>query len=191
MKHGRLIDLVGASGVGKDTVLRWLAAQPSMANRLHIARRTITRPSDETSEAHEAVTPPRFDALRRAGAFVLDWEANGLSYGIRREELLPMEGGRDVIVNGSRGHLEEARRRYPDLFVVRLTTPADVLRTRLLARGRESPEMIEARLARNAQLPPFDVDAEVINDGTPDVAGRRLLAVLGLDEPGPQSGANR
>ncbi len=192
MKHGRLIDLVGASGVGKDTVLRWLAAQPSTPSRVHIARRTITRAADDASEAHEAVSPQRFDALRRTGAFALDWEANGLCYGIRREELSPLEDGLDVIFNGSRGHLAQARRQYPELLVVRLTTPTDVLRARLLARGRESVDMIDARLARNARMPPFDVDAEVVNDSTPEVAGRRLLTVLGLDRPNdPGSGTLR
>ena len=60
-----------------------------------------------------------------------------------------LDDGEDVLVNGSRGYLPEARRRYPDLLAVLLTVEQDVLRERLLTRGRETPEQIEARLARN------------------------------------------
>lgn len=180
MNRGRLIYLIGPSGAGKDTVLRWVAEHPPRTGRLHVARRTITR-ADDPTEAHEAVTAEQFDALSRSGTFALEWDANGLRYGIRREQLAPLADGQDVIVNGSRGHLEQARHAFPGLFAVQVTTPPEVLRLRLLARGRETPAAVEARLARNAQLPPLAVDAEVVNDATPEQAGRRLLAALGLD----------
>jgi ribose 1,5-bisphosphokinase len=57
-----------------------------------------------------------------------------------------------VLINGSRGHLPQARERYPDLLAVLLTVDQAVLRERLLARGRESVEDIDERLARNAQF---------------------------------------
>lgn len=179
-RGARLIYLIGSSGAGKDTVLRWLSVHQSRPIRLHIARRTITRPADDPSESHEAVTPEQFDAQLHAGAFALHWDANGLRYGIRREELLPLTDGRNVIVNGSRGHLHEARKLYPDLYAVLLTTSATQLRQRLVERGRESEEMIDARLQRTASLPAPQVEAEIANDGAPEQAGGRLLALLGL-----------
>ena len=42
--------------------------------------------------------------------------------------------GYDVLVNGSRGYLAQARRRYPDLLAVLLGVKPEVLRQRLLAR---------------------------------------------------------
>ncbi len=45
--------------------------------------------------------------------------------------------GYDVLVNGSRGYLAQARRRYPDLLAVLLGVKPEVLRQRLLARGRK------------------------------------------------------
>jgi ribose 1,5-bisphosphokinase len=53
-------------------------------------------------------------------------------------------------VNGSRGHLREAQERYPTLLPVLLTVKDEVLRERLLRRGRETREQIDQRLARNA-----------------------------------------
>jgi ribose 1,5-bisphosphokinase len=55
-----------------------------------------------------------------------------------------------VLVNGSRANLRQALDRYPALVPVLLTVNDRVLRERLLRRGRETLEQIEARLARNA-----------------------------------------
>ena len=85
-----------------------------------------------------------------------------------------------VVVNGSRAQLQQTRRLYPDPFAVRLTTPSELLRQRLLARGRETSDMIDTRLTRNAQLSSSDSDAEALNDDMPERAGLRLLAVFGL-----------
>jgi ribose 1,5-bisphosphokinase len=57
-----------------------------------------------------------------------------------------------VLVNGSRGHLAQARQRYPDLLAVLLIVNDSTLRERLQARGRESVADIEARLQRNARF---------------------------------------
>jgi ribose 1,5-bisphosphokinase len=174
----RLVYLIGPSGAGKDTVLRWLVRHQPQPQRLHVARRTITRPADDASELHEAVAPAEFAQLLRAGAFALHWDAHGLRYGIRREALLPLDSGASVLVNGSRAALYEARRRYPDLFVVQMTAEVKLLRQRLLARGREMPEVIEARLSRSALLPVVNVDAVIRNEGTPEQAGRLLIELL-------------
>ncbi len=134
----------------------------------------------DPAEAHESVTAGQFEALIRANAFALHWQAHGLSYGIRHEELAPLAAGLCVVVNGSRAHVARARERYPDLFVVRLSAAPEVLRSRLLRRGRESPQMIAARLDRNAQLARLPVDAELSNDDSPQQAALRLLALLEL-----------
>ncbi|MGC8518892.1 MAG: phosphonate metabolism protein/1,5-bisphosphokinase (PRPP-forming) PhnN [Steroidobacteraceae bacterium] len=178
-RGGRLIYLIGPSGAGKDTLLRWLLMHQPRPARLHVARRTITRAADDASEWHEAVTPAQFARWLRAGAFALHWDANGLRYGIRREALLPLDSGERVLVNGSRAALYEARRCYPGLFVVQITAEPTLLRQRLLVRARESPEVIESRLSRTALLPAVNVDAVIRNEGTAEQAGMRLLELLG------------
>ncbi len=174
----RLVYLIGPSGAGKDTLLRWLSTHRPSSVQLHVARRTITRPAGDASEPHESVTPAQFAHLLRTGAFALHWEANGLRYGIRREELLALGSGGSVIVNGSRAALYEARRRYPGLFVVQITAGIELLRQRLLLRGREQPEVIESRLSRSALLPMINVDAVIHNEGTPEQAALQLVALL-------------
>ena len=147
----RLIYLIGPSGSGKDSLLD-AAREPMAARGCRIARRVITRSAEAKGEAAQAVSVEQFAQMQAQGAFALSWFANGLHYGIPSEIDQWLADGHDVLINGSRGHLPEARARYPGLLVVLLSVDQVVLRERLLARGRESAQEIEARLSRNAQF---------------------------------------
>ena len=132
---GRLIYLMGPSGSGKDSLLqaaREPARLPYRAAGDHALR-------GSGGEDAQAVTPAQFDTLERASAFAMSWRANGLCYGIPVQIDEWLAQGYDVLVNGSRGYLAQARRRYPDLLAVLLGVKPEVLRQRLLARGRKAP----------------------------------------------------
>lgn len=179
---GRLIYLIGPSGAGKDSVLD--AARDALAARgCRIARRVITRSAEAVGEAALAVSTAQFEQMRADGGFALSWQANGLHYGIPREIDDWLQAGHDVLVNGSRGYLAQARQRYPDMLVVLLEVAPDILRQRLLARGRELPVEVEARLARNARFASdvrdFDPTLLVLDNSGPlaDTVAR-LLAHL-------------
>lgn len=149
--NGRLIYLIGPSGSGKDSVLD--AAREALAERgVQVARRVITRSAEAVGESAEAVTHDEFDRLERSGAFAMSWRANELAYGIPIQIDHWLAAGQDVLVNGSRGYLEKARERYPDILAILLSVRPEVLRQRLLKRNRETPEQIEARLARSARF---------------------------------------
>jgi ribose 1,5-bisphosphokinase len=148
---GRLIYLMGPSGSGKDSLLN--AARERLAERgCVIARRVITRSAEAVGEDAISVMPAEFDQQEATGAFALSWRANGLAYGIPRQIDDWLAAGQDVLVNGSRGHLAQARERYPELLAILLQVNEAALRQRLQARGRESVEQIEARLARSREL---------------------------------------
>ncbi|WP_324733891.1 phosphonate metabolism protein/1,5-bisphosphokinase (PRPP-forming) PhnN [Pseudomonas paeninsulae] len=158
---GRLIYLMGPSGSGKDSLLN--AARERLAERgCQIARRIITRSAEAVGEDAIGVTPAEFDQLEAKGAFALSWRANGLAYGISRQIDEWLKAGQDVLVNGSRGYLLQARRRFPELMGVLLTVDHAVLSRRLHARGRETSAQIEQRLARNGQ---FDSSAAAAAEG--------------------------
>ena len=172
--RGRLIYLAGPSGAGKDSLLAWLRGRklPGVV----FARRTITRPLTPGGEQHNAVTPARFDRMLERGEFAMHWRSNGCSYGIGCEILESLQHGDTVVVNGSREYLAQARTLFPALEFVRVTAPAEFLRSRLVARGREDPGEVEARLARH----PGGAAAclEIVNDGPLERAGEALLAYI-------------
>ncbi len=176
----RLIYTMGPSGAGKDSVLAWLQQRLGNNAGVHFARRTINRPVRMGDEQHEALDTAAIEALQDAGAFAMDWAANGLLYGIRHAELDALQVGRWVLVNGSRAYLPTALQRYPAMNVLHITAGADTLRGRLLARGRENAEVVAQRVERAERyLPPADCRLlEIRNEGSLEAAGSAALAAL-------------
>lgn len=146
---GRLVYVMGASGVGKDSLL-------DAARRRHpgwlVAHRYITRPSS-ASEDCVSLSREEFARRRQAGLFCLDWQAHGLEYALGLEVEAWLERGLTVLVNGSRDALGLAEARFGErLRPVLVTARPEVLFERLAGRGRENPAEIEARLARHRRL---------------------------------------
>ncbi len=165
--------VVGPSGAGKDTLIAGaLRARPD----LHLVRRVITRPTEAGGEAFEGVTEAEFARRKSVGAFVLDWQAHGLCYGIPKTEVA---GHGHLIFNGSRLALPAAKAVFPDLRVIVVTAPEAVLAARLASRGRETAADIAGRLSRADYTIPAGLNAVTIsNDGTVDDGVAALLAVL-------------
>jgi ribose 1,5-bisphosphokinase len=151
---GRLIYLMGPSGSGKDTVLQGVYSL--MGNGCYLAPRVVTRPETDTESGSISVSASEFANLESCGLLAMAWEANGLAYGVLRDINDRLVAGCDVLVNGSRQYLPEARKRYQDLVPVLLCVDERQLIQRLHARGRESGDQIQARLARNAKFQELD-----------------------------------
>lgn len=172
---GRLIYLMGPSGSGKDSLIE-ASRLRLQASGIEVSTRVITRSAEAKGEEAISVSVEEFARLRASGALALDWQANGLAYGIPVQIDLWLAQCRHVLVNGSRAYLEQARGRYPDLLAIRLDVDPAVLRHRLLTRGREPIEQIEERMARGHRLQ--DVPASLVR--TLDNSGSLNDAVEGL-----------
>ncbi|WP_148863142.1 phosphonate metabolism protein/1,5-bisphosphokinase (PRPP-forming) PhnN [Marinobacter fonticola] len=152
-RAGRLFYVMGASGAGKDYLLKALARSLPAYSQVHIARRFITRPAHDGSEEHVPISRAEFDCLLASGNFVLNWEAHGLCYGIEQTVCGWLERGYDVIVNGSRAHCPHAMEQFGDTLVpVLVDVPDSLLESRLYGRGRESRDEIRKRLKRHHAL---------------------------------------
>jgi len=173
---GRIFAVVGPSGAGKDTLI---SAAQAMRPDLAVARRVITRPEDAGGEQHEGVSEAEFAARAAAGAFALQWCANGHRYGIPAITREWLAAGRTVVFNGSRDALGTALAAFPGLRAIHVTAHPAVLAARLAARGREDAPTVARRLARaTAPFPPRLPVVEVENAGDIARALRAFLAAL-------------
>lgn len=176
---GKLILIVGPSGVGKDTLLLEARRHFSGNGNVVFCERIITR-SGDVGEKHISVSETEFDHIAASDGFFLFWDAHGLRYGIPVEMRDALEAGKTVIANVSRRIIPEARGKWPDTLIVNVTANRDVLRERLMARRRESAEAIEKRLDRTVtcDLPNDASIEEIDNSGALQPAADRMIRII-------------
>ena len=176
MTPGRLIAVVGPSGVGKDSVMRGIS---TILPQAHLVRRVITRAPELGGEDYDAVTVPQFHKMAANGAFVLHWGAHGLHYGIPVSARDHLARGTECLANFSRKALLAGADAFADFVVLNMTAKPETLRSRLTARGRETSEEIEKRLAEAAKPLPEGLRIITLsNDGDLSETVARAISVL-------------
>ncbi|WP_196259709.1 phosphonate metabolism protein/1,5-bisphosphokinase (PRPP-forming) PhnN [Pelagibacterium limicola] len=175
---GSLVAVVGPSGSGKDTLLRKAMAHFANDPDVVFPQRAITRPAGDAHEDHLALNPLSFEHQRANGAFALDWQAHGLRYGIPAKVDEDIAQGCTIVVNLSRSVIAAARARYANVSAVAITIDAETMRKRLMARGRETQDDIENRIARMDFSPPEGFDHVIDNTGPLETAAACLYAII-------------
>lgn len=150
--RGTLFYLIGASGSGKDSLLEGCRHQLPPQLRCCIAHRYITRVADVGGENHIHLSEKEFRIREELGLFAMNWYSHGYHYGIGSEINIWLDSGANVVINGSREYLSKAMTLYDELVPVLVDVDSNLLRQRLLNRGRESLEEIEARLDRHKRM---------------------------------------
>ena len=181
---GSLVLVVGPSGAGKDSLIDIARTMLAHDDRFVFPTRMITRNADSGGERHVQITEAGFEQMRESGAFFLSWQAHGHCYGLPADIRNHLDQGRVVVANVSRRVIEEAKTKAPNVSVVYVTAPKDVIAGRLQRRNREDPDQIEARLARYDLDASIPTDSLTIDTADPTEAGlqraaARLLSILG------------
>lgn len=176
MSKGRLIAVVGPSGVGKDSVMRGVA---EIMPKLHLVRRVITRAPSLGGEDYDSVPASHFQDMAGNGAFAVYWGAHGLYYGIPQTVRYQVNKGTDCLANFSRKALKAGADAFPNFLVLNITAKPETLAARLKARGRETYAEIEKRLAQAEKPIPSGLDViELSNDGPLEQTIARAVALL-------------
>ena len=173
---GRLILVVGPSGVGKDTLLN-LARTICVGDRsIVFPRRVVTR---EASEAEDNVylSHDAFRGAQAQGGFAMHWEAHGHHYGLPRAIDDDICAGRTVVVNVSRSVIDALRRAYVEVVVIAIAAPPEVLAERLATRARSSDGRIEQRLGRSVDNP-VAADVTIVNVGSAEHHAKHLVQAI-------------
>lgn len=181
---GKAVLVVGPSGAGKDALLARARTALAGERHIHFPERLISRPA-HAAEAHASLPLEAFATMRQSGAFALAWEAHGLSYALPRSIDDIVASGGTVVFNASRAIVPHARQRYASLTVLLVDAPMDVRARRLVARGRETLDEVERRLARRSDdFEAGSADVVVDNSGDIDDAAQRLIAaIIGVGGP--------
>ncbi len=144
---GRLVLVVGPSGVGKDTLIALAEEQCKSLGNVFFVRRIVTREAS-VFENNDQLSIDDFHAAVARGDFALHWQAHGHCYGLPRSIDAAIRSGHAVVANVSRSVIGSARVTYADVVVVAITAPAAILAQRLAQRARASDGVISKRLDR-------------------------------------------
>jgi len=137
--------ITGPSGVGKGTLIGELCRQfPDL--RLSVSATTRRpRSGEQDGREYHFLSPDDFERRAAAGEFLEHAEYAGNRYGTLRSEVEEGPVVLEIEVQGAR----QVREALADAVQVFIAPPSiDALRERLLARGTDSPEGIQTRLAQ-------------------------------------------
>ncbi len=182
---GKLVLVVGPSGVGKDTLLDPARKRLSDQAGYFFPRRFITRPKNAGGEDHIALSPEDFELAEAEERFALSWRAHDLAYGVPYCIVSEIAKGSTVIVNVSRGIIDQTRKRFSNVLIACITASEEILKQRLRERGRESEAEIEKRLCQASAYRLIGDHIHLIdNSGPLDASVARFLDVIGAQPKG-------
>jgi guanylate kinase len=182
-RQGLLFVVSGPSGAGKDTLLEALRARrPDLRYSVSATTRG-PRPEERDGEHYFFLSREEFER-RRAADGLLEWrEYNGNLYGTPRDYIeQTLAKGDDLIVKPEVNGALAVKRAYPQAVLIFLVPDGFAnLRSRLVARGTDSGEEIENRIAIAREELKFaeNFDYLVVNEqGRMDAALDSVAAIL-------------
>jgi guanylate kinase len=146
----RIVLVSGPSGSGKSTLItRLLAEDPGLGFSVSMTTRAPRR-GEVDGRDYRFVDEPDFRRQIDAGGLVEWAEVYGNLYGTPLSEIDRLHGqGQDALFDLDRVGGVNLMARFPETVSIFVLPPRyDALRQRLVARGTDSEEIIEARLRR-------------------------------------------
>lgn len=165
-----LVILSGPSGVGKDSVIDALRAEPRVPDYHYVVTCTTRprRPYEVDGVHYRFLSREAFAALQGAGELLEANEVHGNWYGTPRAEVREaLAGGHDVILKIDVQGAAVVKQRVEDALLIFLVPPSlEDLFQRLRSRATESADELDIR-QRNAALElarQDDYDHVIVNE---------------------------
>ena len=189
MSKGRSFIISGPSGVGKSTVLKGLMEKRGNLYFSVSATTRQPRPGEEDGVHYHFLTMDTFREWIDQGEFLEHAEFVGNCYGTPRKYVYEaMDRGQDVILDIEVQGAMQVAEKMPEVVRIFIAPPSwSELERRLTARGTDTPEKIQGRLARaKEEVKLADTyDYFVINDSV-EHAVFELDAIMTAEHCKPQ-----
>lgn len=168
-KRGILMVLSGFSGAGKGTVVKRIMEKYSDAYALSISMTTRSpRTGEKDGEHYFFVSREQFEQTIAENGLIEHAQYCGNYYGTPKEYVeKQLAAGKNVILEIEIQGALIVKEKNPETLLMFVTPPsAKELKTRLVGRGTETMEQIEARMKRAIDEAPImdKYDYIVIND---------------------------
>lgn len=144
----RAVVITGPSGVGKGTLIRALRTRMPELQLSISATTRLPRPGETQGVDYHFMAPEEFERHVAMGDFVEHADYAGARYGTLRSELeTRTASGAPVVLEIEVQGARQVRETMPEAVQVFIAPPSvDALRVRLVGRGTDAPEQVEARL---------------------------------------------
>ncbi|MEA2218930.1 MAG: guanylate kinase [Solirubrobacteraceae bacterium] len=177
----RAVVITGPSGVGKGTLIRSLRERmPELALSVSATTR-LPRAGETQGVDYHFMSDGEFEARVRRGDFVEHADYAGARYGTLRSELeTRMASGAPVLLEIEVQGARQVRETMPQAIQVFIAPPSlDALRARLIGRGTDPPEQVEARMrTAERELAAQDEFARVVVNDRLEEAVEELVSVV-------------
>lgn len=154
MNHqGILVVVSGFSGAGKGTLMKELLKRYDNYALSISATTRAPREGETDGKEYFFVTKEQFEKMRDERKLIEYAQYVNNYYGTPKEYVeQKLAEGKDVILEIEIQGALKVKKRFPDALLLFVTPPsAEELRRRLVGRGTETLEVINARLARAAE----------------------------------------
>ena len=175
--------ITGPSGVGKGTLIRGLLERVPQLGLSVSATTRAPRPGETRGVDYHFLSPEEFDRRVADGEFVEHATYSGRRYGTLRSELEGrLRRGEPVVLEIEVQGARQVREAMPEALQVFIAPPSrEALRARLVGRGTDTPEEVDARLRtaeRELEAQP-EFSRVVVNDRLEDALEELVDVVQG------------